>query len=153
MNKNIPPKYSKSISELPSDISVKIKPLIEKMMKKIDPELKEIVKIFKEHSIEVDFQFEIEAKPHNDTKQFLSPIQTRDFPKQSLISTHNLDLIGGIKKILDIYYPNSKNEILGVIYEKSDSVASDIAKILEAARLRDKYSLIKELEVVIAKLK
>jgi len=147
MNKFIKLHSSSEDDNLPPEVSDKINPIIDKMMKKIDPELKMISKIIKKSPISKDIEIEI-----GDGVSKLSPIQllkSTNIPNQY---NPEDDLVEGIKQILNVSYDNTNFDVLGTTYDKNYTVAVSISKILLTARKRDKDSLVDELEVIIKRL-
>ena len=159
MNKIISPYsselFSNSDSDIPPEVVEKINPIIDKIMKKIEPELKEITKIFKLSKIKGAIQFGVSNMLAPKLSSSLQP-NGSDCPihsPQHLVSIPNTDLVLGIKKILDLNYTSNKVDILGVEYDVNHNTALSIAEILNAARKRDQKSLALELEILINKLK
>ncbi len=130
----LPRKYKNNISP---EVAAELDKIVSEMVSKIKPEMQQITLFLKQHGI-----------PGTSIELMMGAIN----PASNPAPAPSNDLVDGITQILNHEFGENKQEILGMIYNKNNNVAFEIAKILEAARKRDQMSLVKELEIIIKKL-
>lgn len=124
----------------------------------LSPEIRGKMSFGKIHEIVNDNKppssFKLQLHPNflSNMEEVINRIGTVKETREYQEPTFNSDLVQGIKQILDMNYPYPEQNILGMIYSPNMIVAQSIAKILEAARIRDRKSFTIELELLIRKL-
>lgn len=126
--------------EVPKEVDI----LYAELMAIAEPYLQKIVKIFRANNIPID-NVVVSSNPAHLYANMSEIVPDNNLPP--------VDLVHGIRKILDINYQNKEENILGVKLDKNLIVANDISRILVAARKRDRDALINELNIIIGKIK
>lgn len=148
---------------LPPEVAAEVDKIVSKMVLKVEPEMKEIVLLLKQHGIpgtsielqmgaldpEKVFGFPMRVDPSMMPGGFKFERPTAPAPATAPAN----DLVEGIYQILGKFYQNDTASFLGMIYDKNRIVAVEIAKIMEAARKRDQESVARELEGLATKVR
>lgn len=146
--------------KVPPEVSAQIDKIISAMVNKVEPEMKQIVLLLKQHGISgatvglnmgslpveaFGFPLKIDPSMPPNAFRFEPPMPA------PAVNPAN-DLVEGIYQILNLNYENLRTDICGIVFDKNHNTAFEIGKIMEAARKRDKESLARELDILIKKL-
>lgn len=148
---------------LPPEVAAEVDKIVSKMVRKVEPEMQEIVILLKKHGIpgtsielqmgaldpEKVFGFPMRVDPSMMPGAFRFERPTAPAPAPAPAN----DLVEGIYQILGKFYENDTANFLGMIYDKNRIVSVEIAKIMEAARKRDQESVARELEGLATKVR
>lgn len=143
-------------NNLPPEVQARISAVVARAVEKIDPELQEITKILKASGIQGSISFGMMPTmgiPSPFNQEFGFPFFPPTAPIPAPAKAPEMELVAGIKHILDNQFGECAEQILGMTYDPHFTTAQEIAKIMDAARKRDRESLARELDAISNKIK
>ena len=127
------------------------------MVSKCKPDMQALVALLKRNGINgTTIELDLRGIPFRMIPSpFFPPASVRIPVREETPATQQPaeDLVEGIHKILDLTYENQRLDIVGMVYDRNHGTAFEIAKIMEAARKRDKESLARELDGLAKKIR
>lgn len=140
---------------LPPELAAQLDKIVSRMVTKCEPEMQEIVKLLHSHGIPgTSIELGMGAIPSPFGFPFgMPPVRIPVREEAPPSSNPPEDLVEGIHKILDLTYENQRLDIIGMVYDRNHNTAFEIAKIMDAARKRDRESLARELDAMAKKIR